>query len=280
LLPLRLKIAACGPTISAAYSHSIPTAQEPLMPSIHLRCWIHAAFVVLLCASNAVAEEAGRGFQLRTLKGEDGKSEQFVIFVPQKAETPAPIILSLHGSGERGTNVLDPVLQGLGPAVWKQRNAFPAYVVFPQCRPEGNWKADGADANRALAMLKQIQDEFGTDPDRVYLTGLSMGGSGTWSLAEKYPDKWAAIVPMCSRGKVELAEEFAKAKLPIWNFCGDQDRPETVEFNRQMHEALTRAGAHDHYTEYPGVGHNCWDKAYSEEKLYTWMFKQHRSTSK
>jgi predicted peptidase len=250
------------------------------MPSIHLRCWIRVTTVVLLFASTASAEEPGHGFQLRTLKGADGTSEQFVIFVPDKVEAPAPIILFLHGSGERGTNVLDPVLQGLGPAVWKQRKSFPAYVVFPQCRPGGGWKADGPDADRALAMLKQIQDEFSTDPSRVYLTGLSMGGGGTWSLAEKYPDRWAAIVPMCSRGNLETAEEFAKTKLPIWNFCGDKDGENTVEFNRQMHAALTKAGANEKYTEYPGVGHNCWDNAYGEADLYTWLFQQHRSASK
>ena len=107
--------------------------------------------------------------------------------------------------------------------------------------------------------------------------GLSMGGSGTWSIAAKDPSAWAAIVPMCGRGDVAAAPAFAAARLPIWNFCGDQDQAATVQANRAMGAALTQAGAVATYTEYPGVPHNCWDQAYATEELYTWLLAQRRS---
>ena len=107
-----------------------------------------------------------------------------------------------------------------------------------------------------------------------------MGGSGTWSLAAKDPSAWAAIVPMCSRADPATAAQFAAARLPIWNFCGDKDRTETVQANRAMHEALTKAGANAKYTEYPGVGHNCWDDAYATDALYAWLLEQARSKNR
>jgi len=122
-----------------------------------------------------------------------------------------------------------------------------------------------------------VQREFETDPERVVLTGLSMGGSGTWTIAAQDPSVWSAIVPMCSRPDVAAAERFAATKLPIWNFWGDKDRPETVQANRDMHAALQRTGANAIYTEYPGVGHNCWDNAYGTDELYAWLLEQRRN---
>lgn len=223
-----------------------------------------------------------RGFLNRVFTDAQGRQHPFVVFVPAKFEPGSrpPVMLFLHGSGERGSNNIDQIMVGLGPAIWKRKGAFPFVTVIPQCQPGSNWLADGPDAQWALAMLKQTQAEFGTDPDRVYLRGLSMGGSGTWSIAAKDPSAWAAIVPMCSRPDVANAAKFAAARLPIWNFCGDKDRAETVKANRDMAGALTRAGANAKYTEYPGVGHNCWDDAYGTDALYTWLLEQARSRNR
>jgi predicted peptidase len=235
-----------------------------------------------LCGRSGLAIAADpqpTGFQSRTFTDSDQKQHRYVIFVPHKSDpsTRPPALLFLHGSGERGSNGLDQIMVGLGPALWKQKSAFPFVTIFPQCQSGGNWQADGADAQRALAMLKSVQEEFNTDPDRVYLTGLSMGGSGSWSLAVKYPDMFAAIVPMCSRGDLQSVKKLADAHLPIWNFCGDQDRKETVAFSREMQEALTASGAKSKYTEYPGVGHNCWDNAYATPELVSWLLQHSRS---
>jgi len=227
----------------------------------------------------AVGAEAGtRGFQSRVYVDAQGTKHPFVVFIPAKyqpGQNP-PVMLFLHGSGERGANNIDQMMAGIGPALWKRKASFPFVVVLPQCQVDSNWLVDGADAQRALAMLRQVQAEFSTDPDRVILTGLSMGGSGTWSIAARDPSAWSAIVPMCGRPDVTSAAKLAAARLPVWNFCGDKDRPETVKANRDMAEALRQAGASATYTEYPEVGHNCWDKAYGTDELYMWMLEQSR----
>ncbi len=223
-----------------------------------------------------------RGFQNRVFTDAAGEKHPFVVFVPAKFEpgNQPPVMLFLHGAGERGTNNIDQIMVGLGPAIWKRKGTFPFVTVIPQCRTGSNWLADGPDAQWALAMLKQTQAEFGTDPDRVYLTGLSMGGAGTWSIAAKNPSAWAAIVPMCAGPNTANAEKFAAARLPIWNFCGDKDREGTVKASRDMQEALTKAGGNAKYTEYPGVGHNCWDDAYGTDALYTWLLEQARDKNR
>jgi predicted peptidase len=234
---------------------------------------------LFIAASTFAADSIQRGFQNRSYTDAGGKEHPFIVFVPMKYQpgSKPPVMLFLHGSGERGYNNLDQMMAGIGPAIWKRKATLPFVIVLPQCTTNSNWLVDGPDAQHALAMFKQTQQEFGTDPDRVYLTGLSMGGSGTWSIAAKDPSAWAAIVPMCSRPDLANARKFTDARLPIWNFCGDKDRPETVKANRDMHEALTKLNAPAKYTEYPGVGHNCWDNAYGTDELYTWLLEQSRS---
>jgi predicted peptidase len=233
-------------------------------------------------APRIAAPSAPKGYLPRIYSDAQGGKHPFFVFVPAvvPAEGRPPVMLFLHGSGERGDNNVDQLMAGIGPAVWKRKKNFPFVVVLPQCRTGSGWLADGDDAKWALGMLKQIQAEFGTDPDRVILTGLSMGGSGTWSIAAADPSAWSAIVPMCSRPAADTARAFADAQLPIWNFCGDQDRPETVEANRAMAAALQRASANAKYTEYSGVGHNCWDNAYGTDELYTWMLAQSKSRNR
>ncbi len=230
----------------------------------------------------AAAPAAPNGYLPRTYIDAQGGKHPFFVFVPKKlpAEGRPPVMLFLHGSGERGDNNVDQLMAGIGPAIWKRKAAFPFVVVLPQSRTGSSWLADGDDAKWALGMLKQIQTEFNTDPDRVVLTGLSMGGSGTWSIAATDPASWSAIVPMCARPAVANARAFADAGLPIWNFCGDQDRPETVEANRAMAAALKQSRANAQYTEYPGIGHNCWDNAYGTDELFTWMLAQTKSANR
>lgn len=240
------------------------------------------ALLVLSACWTRAAEPVATGFLQRVFVDPEGAKHPFVVFVPatyQRGQHP-PVMLFLHGSGERGDNNLDHILTGIGPAVWKRRAKFPFVVVLPQCRRDSRWDVTTADAQWALGMLRQVQTEFETDPDRVVLTGLSMGGSGTWSIATADPTAWSAIVPMCSRPDVATAKKFAAAHLPIWNFCGDKDRPETVKANRDMADALKSAGANARYTEYPDVGHNCWDNAYALDGLYDWMLEQTRSKNR
>src|SRR5206468_3124323 len=111
--------------------------------------------------------------------------------------------------------------------------------------------------------------EYKVDPKRVYLTGLSMGGYGTWSLATAYPDRWAAIVPVCGAGNPEKA--YRLKHVPCWCFHGDDDKAVPVRRSRDMILALKLAGGQPRYDEYAGVGHNSWDQAYGTPELYDWL---------
>jgi predicted peptidase len=121
-------------------------------------------------------------------------------------------------------------------------------------------------------MLDETMKEYKTDAKKVYLTGLSMGGMGTWSIATAMPDRFAAIVPICGRGDPKQAEKLKD--LPIWCFHGDEDKSVNVSGSRDMIEAIKTAGGKPKYTEYPGVPHNSWDKAYGTDELYEWLLKQ------
>ncbi len=216
------------------------------------------------------------GFVERVHKDSDGTEAKYVLFVPHdyQGDKAYPLILFLHGAGEREGGKKAPVEVGIGPAIKKLgEKDFQFFVLIPRCGANPrNWRADGQDAQRALAMLAEVQKDFKIDAKRISLTGLSMGGYGTWSLAAKYPDRCAAIVPICGGGSTK---EIDKIKhIPCWCFHGDADKAVSVEQSRAMIKALKAAGAEPKYTEYPGVGHNSWDKAYETSELYEWLLKQ------
>ncbi len=230
--------------------------------------------VCLLAGPSVQAGADQQGFIHKTYTGPEGEGK-YVVYVPKsyKGDKPYPLILFLHGSGSTGTDGEKQVAGGLAPAIKKQAKPFPFITVFPQSQMQ-TWRADSTDGKRALAILGEVEKTYNVDPKRVYLTGLSMGGSGTWSFAVAHPDKWAAIVPLCGRADLVYAEKIAS--LPTWCFIGDQDKKNLVENNRTMIKTLKGMGAEPRYTEYEGVGHNCWDRAYATPELYEWLLKQHR----
>ena len=186
-----------------------------------------------------------------------------------------PVVLFLHGSGERGEDGVLPMQVGLGPNIaGRPAGHFPAIAVFPQARE--TWAAGSNDADRALAALDEVLADYATDPDRVVLTGLSMGGRGTWSIGAADPGRFSALVPICGPGDVETVA--AIDDLPVWGFVGDEDRDSLLSRAcAQMVRALQDAEAEVRYKEYLGVGHNSWDRAYSEPDLVAWMLDQTRS---
>jgi predicted peptidase len=220
--------------------------------------------------------EAGKtGFLDRIHKDANGKEVKYVLFVPEgyKGDKEYPLILFLHGAGETGTDGRKQVKVGLGKAIGKREKTFEFLAIFPQSQ-KGGWKADSAEGKRALAILDEVQKDYKVDPKRIYLTGLSMGGAGTWSLATAHPDRWAAIVPICGRGDPAQADKVKD--LPCWCFVGDKDNEKLVKNSRDMMKALWDVGGHPNYTEYPGVGHNCWDATYGNDYLYQWLLKHKR----
>jgi predicted peptidase len=226
----------------------------------------------LVCAGMPLqAGETPTGFLKKVYKGADGDAK-YMIFVPKdyKADKEYPVILFLHGSGETGTDGELPVKAGLGKAIKDKKEDFPFIAIFPQSHKR-TWKAESEDGKRALAILDEVLKAYKTDSHRVYLTGLSMGGYGVWSFAAAYPDRWAAIAPVCGGGDPKSAEKIKK--LPCWCFHGDADKAVPVQRSRDMIKALKAAGASPRYDEYPGVGHNSWDRAYATAELYPWFLK-------
>ena len=215
------------------------------------------------------------GFLDRTFKEADGKEVKYGLFVPldYKGDSPVPLVVFLHGSGESGTDGQKQMKVGLAPAVRKREKTFPAIVIFPQSQ-KGGWKAGSDEGKRLLAIVDEVSKTYKVDPKRVYLTGLSMGGYGTWSHAAATPERWAAIVPVCGGGDPSTAVKFKD--IPCWAFHGDADTAVKVDGSRNFIEALKKAGGEPKYTEYPGVAHNSWDKAYGTDELYEWLFKQAR----
>ena len=219
------------------------------------------------------ASETKTGFVTKEFKNADDTLSKYVVFVPgaYDGKTEFPVILFLHGSGETKGGTKMPVEVGIGPVIKKQEKTFPYIVVIPQAEKRP-WSAGSEDGKRAMAILDAVQKEYKTDTKRVILTGLSMGGYGTWSHAAAFPDKWAAIVPVCGGGNAKDAEKIKD--IPCWNFHGDKDTAVKVELSRTMIEALKKAGGKPKYTEYQGVGHNSWDAAYGDKELWTWLAEQ------
>jgi predicted esterase/prenyltransferase beta subunit len=213
------------------------------------------------------------GFHLRTVQTEDGE-RRYTVYVPEgyDGSRAYPVVLFLHGAGERGQDGITPAQVGIGPAIFNRSGGIPAIAVFPQARQ--TWAAGSADSKAALRALEDVMTAYKTDPKRVILTGLSMGGHGSWDLAAREPERFAAVLPICGGGK---PEDAAKLKaLPVWSFCGDEDSLRTLLNMRSMVEAIQREGGTARITEYRSVGHPSWDRVYNDHEVIDWMLAQHR----
>ena len=238
--------------------------------------------VTILAAFSTGAHATETGFLERTIAGPDGKPVKYSVFVPHdySPEKPVPVILFLHGAGTVGNDGMRQTTVGIGKAIRARERTFPAIVVFPQAQKRehdmlSTWNPDRPEGVRALAILDSVQREFKTDPNRTYLTGISMGGYVVWALAAGHPNRWAAIVPICGGGDRESVA--AIKHIPCWTFHGADDPAVRAGNSRAMIEALKKAGGDPRYTEFPGVRHNCWDQAYASDELWNWLWQQKRN---
>jgi predicted peptidase len=194
----------------------------------------------------------------------------YLLFLPKEVSQQKgkrPLILFLHGSGERGNDNL-PLVAVHGPPMIAKKNAdFPFVVVSPQCPSEQRW-----DSKVLLALLNDVIASHDVDPQRIYLTGLSMGGYGSWMLAAAAPNRFAAIVPICGGGNPEDAGKLKS--LPIWVFHGAKDSAVSLKKSEEMVAALKKVGSDVKFTVYPNAGHNSWTATYDNPKLYEWLLKQ------
>lgn len=248
------------------------------------------ALLAALVPLSLPGQTAQTGFLDRTVQS-SGTTYKYQVFVPADYDPGRqwPVIVFLHGAGERGDDGLIQTEVGLGSALRRHADRFPAIVVFPQAPEDARWTEATADG--AMAALSDVRDEFATDPGRLYLTGLSLGGNGTWYLAYTRPDVWAAIVPICGwvagDGRLgsfipegvedphrHLAERVGG--IPTWIFHGESDTVVPVDQSRRMADAYRAAGREVRYTELPGTGHNSWDAAYNSPALAAWLFAQRR----
>jgi len=253
-----------------------------------------AVALSMLSACSAAPTRDDVGHFVQRELAMDGATHRYQVFVPSRTAGGAhpPVILFLHGSGERGSDGAKPVAVGIGTYVRAHLADFPAIVIFPQAPENTEWS--GTSAQLALGTLDAASREFHGDPRRTYLTGLSMGGYGTWELALLQPGRFAALVPISGairppNGERELfvtplaseADPFAALAsrlraMPIWIFHGAKDDVVPLEDDRRTTAALKAVGSDVRYTELPEANHNAWDPAYAMPELWTWLFAQHR----
>jgi len=203
----------------------------------------------------------------------DGDERTYVLYVPENY-TPKkewPLIVFLHGMGERGDDGLLQSEVGIGRAIRRHVDRFPCLVLMPQCSEKGWWNDSRGDIDVSLA---DTLKHYRVDESRIYLTGLSMGGFATWTYGAQHTDLYAAMIPICGGGNVEDAAKLAT--IPIWAFHGADDSVVPPQKSREMVEAVKAAGGNVKYTEYPGVDHNSWDPAYDDPETIGWLLEQKR----
>ncbi len=237
-----------------------------------------SSLVLLSSAWLAVAAPTETGFIRKQYVAEDGSKGPYMLFVPHSydGEQPVPVILFLHGSGEvrGGDTGQRPVDVGIGTYIREHEKRFPYLTIFPRAAT-GPWGGKQPDGQMAMSILDKTLDDYKCNRSRIILTGLSMGGGGTWNLAAAHPKRWAAIVPICGRGHINYAP--AIKDIPCWVFHGAADDQCPVSESRQMVAALKQAGGNPRYTEYPKVGHVSWDRAYAEPELWSWLREQRKN---
>jgi len=236
---------------TAGASDTAPPAEQPLIPF-------------------AEQYEARAYMPYRLLKPKDYDPKQSY-----------PLVLFLHGMGERGTDNSRQLINGVSEffASEEARSKRPSFAVIPQCPDNDSWanwepKATGLTrpARAALHIVAALQKEFNIDPTRLYIGGLSMGGFGAWQIITAHPRLFAAAFPICGGGDPGKAARLAK--MPIWAFHGAEDDVVNPSLSRDMIQAIKEAGGNPRYTEYPGVGHASWERAFKEPKLLEWLFAQ------
>lgn len=250
--------------------------------------------VASLLAADPVSDDVLKAYEDCEITYSGGPYENEVfryrLLKPAKLEAGKkyPLVLFMHGAGERGD---DNVKQLMYLPTWlaepEAREKYDCFVLVPQCRAKRWWSIPRAlrkdkdanpldpataDAGVAEAILDKTLAEQPIDGERIYLTGISMGGYGSWAMAAHHPERFAAVVPICGGGTTSTAARLKD--LPIWVFHGGADPVVPPDQSRQMIEAIKQAGGNPKYTEFDGVGHDSWTPAYRDSEALTWMFEQ------
>lgn len=231
-------------------------------------------------------------FEARTYKDAQGNFLLYQIMKPTNYDPKQkyPLVLYLHGAGERGADNKKQLMwiteQGNNLLVSEKALAtHPCFIVVPQCPEKIKWVDTPWEADKhimpekptepmrlTIELIDALQKEFSIDAKRLYVTGMSMGGFGTWDIITRKPDMFAAAMPICGGG--DETKTALIAKIPIWAFHGDKDPAVKVIRSRNMIDALKKAGGTPKYTEYPGQGHFVWIPAHGDIESWNWLFSQ------
>lgn len=247
---------------------------------------------VLLSATLAMSQESST-YQKKVFQS-DGGTMPYRLLLPKDfdAAKKYPLVLFLHGSGERGNDNESQLVHGSGLFLQEDvRNKYPAIVVFPQCAANDSWaKVDvrgeqgkrefvfyeDADPTKAMELLEGLigflKNEYRIDKKQMYVGGLSMGGMGTFELVRRNPRMFAAAFPICGGANPEIAKKLRK--VDWWVFHGDADNVVPPKYSTQMVAALKAVGAKVKYSLYPNVGHDSWTNAFAEPDLLPWLFSK------
>ena len=213
----------------------------------------------------AFAQELKQTEKTLTIKTE----LNYLLYLPEGYEKESakkwPLMLFLHGSGERGNNELDLVKKWGLPKLVEEGRQFPFILVSPQCPAGNQW-----DVEHLNQLLDKVAADHDVDEKRIYLTGLSIGGYGAWAMAARFPDKFAAVAAICGGGDPGTAEKLLD--IPIWAFHGDADKAVPLSETMEMVDAIeAKGGKKIKLTVYEGVGHNSWSPTYANEELFKWF---------
>lgn len=231
--------------------------------------------VVLFCVSASPAADDPKPEpatqQAQRLERNIKVAMNYLLYLPKDyaQKESWPLLLFLHGAGERGDD-LDRVKVHGPPKLIAAGKEFPFIVVSPQC-PNNQWW----QPHELTSLLDEIIEKYAVDKDRIYVTGLSMGGFGTWSLAGFSPDRFAALVPICGGGDPFIARRFVRT--PVWVFHGAKDTVVPLASSEKMVEAVKASNGNVKFTVYPEAGHDSWTAAYDDPELYTWLLEQKRT---
>lgn len=222
-----------------------------------------------LMASTSQGEPLVPGQQAVKFEKDVRVTFKYLLYLPpdygKDANQKWPLMLFLHGAGERGDD-LEKVKKHGPPKLVSEGKTFPFIIVSPQCPADDWWSSD-----ELVVLLDDIEARYPVDKDRVYVTGISMGGFGTWSLGLEHQDRFAAIAPVCGGGEPILARRYRK--LPIWAFHGAKDDVVPPERSKELVDAIQKAGGDAKLTIYPEANHDSWTATYNNPELYEWFLK-------
>jgi predicted peptidase len=233
-----------------------------------------SALLLAGCASTLRTPPQTGGQSRLTMKRKITKTVtcEYLLYLPEgypDARRKWPLMLFLHGAGERGDS-LDLVKKHGPPKLADRGQKLPFIVVSPQCPANEWWSVEVLDA-----LLREVVSKFKVDEDRIVVTGLSMGGFGTWTLAGEYPDRFAAVAPICGGGNPLDACKLKN--LPIWVFHGAKDSVVPLKSSQDMVDALKACGGNVRFTVYPDADHDSWTATYDNPEFWDWMSKQKRT---